>query len=142
MLGKVELADDTPIEPSTLLIEAIRGDSNLELEWLWFASRTTDMLEREYCLKRALYINPRNQATRNELHQITKCRRQATDPEHTTEGWYNRTRSKTLERLRHMMHQTRGQFARLFKRHDPVRPHVAHDGSGITPIHEGFLKED
>lgn len=134
MLGKVEFTDDISRELSTLLLEAIRGDSNLEMEWLWFASRMTEIFEREYCLKRALYINPCNHATQYELHQITKCRRRAISPEHTTGGRYNWARRKILERLRHMMQQTIGQFVRLFKRRDPVRSRDLHDGSSITPI--------
>ncbi len=116
MLNKTKFPDNMPGKSSMLLIEAIRDGSNLEMEWLWFASRMTDMIEREYCLKRALYINPRNQATRHELYQIARLRRRVVNPKHIIEYRHNWVRSKTFERLRRMTRQIGGQFVHLLMR--------------------------
>ncbi|MBL8161466.1 MAG: hypothetical protein JNJ61_05720 [Anaerolineae bacterium] len=52
---------------SALLMQAINDDSNLELDWLWYANQMTSSAERSYCLARALHINPDNRATQKEL---------------------------------------------------------------------------
>jgi len=61
---------DVVANPSARLAEAIRDDSNREMEWLWIASLMTDENEYEYCLRRALYINPHNRVIQRELDRI------------------------------------------------------------------------
>ena len=43
---------------SLVLEKAIQEGYNRELEWLWVADEVSSPHEREYCLRRALYINP------------------------------------------------------------------------------------
>src|SRR5215470_10608270 len=52
-------APELPRRPySSLFARALREDSNLALDWLYVADKVSDDLEREYCLKRAYYIDP------------------------------------------------------------------------------------
>ena len=60
--------------PSTILQEAIQEDYNRELEWLWIADVVPNNLEREYCLRRALYISPQNHKIRHALNVLLKRR--------------------------------------------------------------------
>lgn len=60
-----------PTVPSPILVEALCSDSNLEMEWLWYACRMPTVAEREYCLKRALHINPNNRSIQDELRRMT-----------------------------------------------------------------------
>jgi uncharacterized protein YeaO (DUF488 family) len=55
----------------TLFAEALREDSNRELDWLWLAASRSDPRERAYCLERALLINPESVA-RAELRRIER----------------------------------------------------------------------
>ena len=61
---------------SVLFQEALQQNSNLAVEWLWVATQVTDDLERNYCLHKALYISPENQAARRQLgsHQSVQKR--------------------------------------------------------------------
>ena len=43
-----------------LFAQALRDDSNLEMDWLWLATRMRTDSQRVYCLRRALQINPRS----------------------------------------------------------------------------------
>jgi 7-cyano-7-deazaguanine synthase in queuosine biosynthesis len=43
---------------SARFTEALRDNSNLAMDWLWLASQLDDALERQYCVKRAHYIDP------------------------------------------------------------------------------------
>jgi hypothetical protein len=52
-----------------LFAQALRDDSNLELDWLWAAAQLTDAVQRRYCLKRALAINPKSELARYLLNQ-------------------------------------------------------------------------
>jgi hypothetical protein len=45
-----------PASPSPLLAFAIRENSNLESNWLWYASRMLEEQERQYCLAYAAWI--------------------------------------------------------------------------------------
>ena len=40
-----------------IFAQALIDDSNHELDWLWAASQLTDVIQRRYCLERALAIN-------------------------------------------------------------------------------------
>ena len=50
--------------------EALRDDSNQELDWLWAASQVTDVDQRRYCLERALAINAQSALARQELAKL------------------------------------------------------------------------
>lgn len=49
---------------------ALRADSHLELDWLWFYMQVTDPAHRRYCLQRALAINPHSAIARRELELL------------------------------------------------------------------------
>jgi hypothetical protein len=56
--------------PSATLQQAINEDSNLEMDWLWFAEQVSDKSEIRYCLGRALYINPNSRAAHAQLRAL------------------------------------------------------------------------
>jgi hypothetical protein len=56
--------------PSATLQQAINEDSNLEMDWLWFAEQVSDKAEARYCLNRALYINPNSRAAHAQLRAL------------------------------------------------------------------------
>jgi hypothetical protein len=49
-----------PSQMSGLLSQAFSEDSNLELDWLWYATQMYDVDERRYCLERAQHIYPQS----------------------------------------------------------------------------------
>lgn len=49
---------------------ALRADSNLELDWLWFYMQLADPAHRRYCLQRVLEINPHSAIARRELELL------------------------------------------------------------------------
>lgn len=53
-------------------IEALREDSNREMDWLWLATRLSSTLQRRYALERALQINPRSSAAKRGLKQLRR----------------------------------------------------------------------
>jgi hypothetical protein len=56
---------------SELMSKALMEDSNLEVDWLYYASRLDRVDERCYCLQRALDINPNNDWTRREIARLS-----------------------------------------------------------------------
>ncbi|HVO41870.1 MAG TPA: hypothetical protein VMT34_04570 [Aggregatilineales bacterium] len=62
---------------SDLSVQALINDSNLEMDWLWGAQQATTAADREYCLKRALYINPESETARRELAILHRNQRAA-----------------------------------------------------------------
>ena len=50
--------------------QALRDDSNRELDWLWVYIQLTDVQQRRYCLERALAINPKSELALRELRQL------------------------------------------------------------------------
>jgi hypothetical protein len=56
----------------TIFAEVLSNDSNYELDWLWLASMLPNSVEREYCLRRALDINPDNVVTQRQLERLTR----------------------------------------------------------------------
>lgn len=52
---------------SPMLCQALQDEPNLEIEWLWYASRMRRADERRYCLQCALEINPHSQLARRAL---------------------------------------------------------------------------
>jgi ABC-type antimicrobial peptide transport system ATPase subunit len=63
---------------SDLLVKALREDSNLVVEWLWYAANMTSKEEQRYCLQRALLLDPEyeiavrclNDLDRSEKHSM------------------------------------------------------------------------
>jgi hypothetical protein len=67
-------------DPGDLLfIEAIEDDSNLEMDWLWFATKVTSNSQRQYCLQRALHINPHSRLAKRGLAQLRRRPNQPLD---------------------------------------------------------------
>jgi hypothetical protein len=50
--------------------QALRDDSNRELDWLWVYIQLTDVQQRRYCLERALAINPKSELALRELAKL------------------------------------------------------------------------
>ncbi len=44
-----------------LFNEAVRDGWNLEMDWLWLATKVTSCHQRKYSLQQALFINPRSE---------------------------------------------------------------------------------
>jgi len=55
-----------------LFVQALHENSILELDWLWYAANMTRDIERRYCLKRALYINPDSMLAKSALAKLPK----------------------------------------------------------------------
>ena len=55
-----------------LFIQGLREDSNLEMDWLWLASRVSDDGQRRYCFRRALAINPESDLAQRGLARLLK----------------------------------------------------------------------
>lgn len=55
---------------SELFSQALGEESNIEMDWLWYAGRLERDDERIYCLQRALQINPRSHVARYELARL------------------------------------------------------------------------
>lgn len=53
-----------------LFAAALADDSNLEFDWLWYASNMVGAVERRYCLHRALAINPDSEWARRALKRM------------------------------------------------------------------------
>ena len=61
-----------PAVAGTTFAQALREDSNLEQDWLWFSTQVTEEKELRYCLERALYINPHSVEARRELARLAR----------------------------------------------------------------------
>jgi len=55
--------------------QALRDDSNQELDWLWAYVQVTREDQRRYCLKRALAISPKSEMALRELARLDSGRR-------------------------------------------------------------------
>jgi hypothetical protein len=53
-----------------LLARALQEDSNLELDWLWYAANMTSSAHQRYCLRRALEINPDSEMAQRALAKL------------------------------------------------------------------------
>jgi hypothetical protein len=54
-----------------LFAQALHEDSNLELDWLWYATNMTSVAHRRYCLRRALEINPDGELAQRALSKLS-----------------------------------------------------------------------
>jgi hypothetical protein len=57
---------------SRLFVQALHENSNLEMDWLWYAANMIGDAERRYCLNRALTINPQSSLARGALAKLPK----------------------------------------------------------------------
>ena len=57
--GVIEELSEDPTA-NDLFAQALRDNSNLEMDWLWLATKVLTEGQRAYCLRRALRINPRS----------------------------------------------------------------------------------
>ncbi len=57
--------------------QALRDDSNLEMDWLWLATKVRTDGQRSYCLRWALRINPRSALA---MRGIARLRRRPGKP--------------------------------------------------------------
>jgi hypothetical protein len=55
-----------------LFVQALHENSNLEMDWLWYAANMTRDTERRYCLTRALEISPHSSLARDALAKLPK----------------------------------------------------------------------
>ena len=55
-----------------LFSQAVREDSNLEMDWLWLATRVGSSAQRRYALGRALRINPHSAMAKRGLAQLRR----------------------------------------------------------------------
>ncbi len=60
---------------TTLFNQAISDGWNLEMDWLWLATKVTLDGQRQQCLERALAINPANAETRKVLKRLRSSQR-------------------------------------------------------------------
>lgn len=67
----VASSDAAAARGAELFAQALREDSNLEMDWLWFATQVTCERDRHYCLKRALAINPHSELARRALAKLS-----------------------------------------------------------------------
>jgi hypothetical protein len=70
MTPTTRILSGTQFDVSALFMEAIREDSNLEMDWLWLARQVKSRNEREFALRRALHINPRSEAAQRALRNL------------------------------------------------------------------------
>lgn len=62
----------TIVAGSVLFLQALRDDSNQELDWLWLAHQNVSDRERIYALRRALFINPGNEFAQRALTHLIR----------------------------------------------------------------------
>jgi hypothetical protein len=55
-----------------LFAQALHENSNLEMDWLWYAANMRSVAERRYCLHHALAINPHSGLARSALAKLPK----------------------------------------------------------------------
>lgn len=53
-----------------IFAQALRDDSNLELDWLWAATQMDTPARRRACLERALAIDPASERARQGLARV------------------------------------------------------------------------
>jgi hypothetical protein len=50
--------------------QALYDDSNLEMDWLWYAANMVTASQRRFCLERALDINPDSELAQHALAKL------------------------------------------------------------------------
>jgi hypothetical protein len=69
-VGKDQIHAVANARAAQLFAQALYEDSNMELDWLWYAANMTSNAQRRYCLQRALAINPGSQMARRALAKL------------------------------------------------------------------------
>jgi hypothetical protein len=72
---RVTSAAQTDCPGDEVFAQALRDDSNQELDWLWTYMQVTREDQRRYCLERALDINPKSEIAQRELAELRAERR-------------------------------------------------------------------
>ena len=54
-----------PARPSDRLVQALRDDPNVAMDWVWLFSQVPSVAEQRYCLERALAIDPDSEIARS-----------------------------------------------------------------------------
>ena len=67
-----QIVRDEPITSGDCFIQGLQEDSNLEMDWLWLATKVSSDGQRRYCLRRALAINPESRLAERGLAQLRK----------------------------------------------------------------------
>ena len=57
---------------AALFAQALNEDSNLELDWLWYATQMTSNAQRQVCYERALQINPNSGSAQRALATLAR----------------------------------------------------------------------
>jgi hypothetical protein len=73
----IERLEFATARATQLFAQALHENSNLELDWLWYAANMTSDVERRYCLDRALTINPHSDLACSALAKLPKQARQS-----------------------------------------------------------------
>lgn len=68
----VERLEFATARATRLFVQALHENSNLEMDWLWYAANMRGDAERRYCLNRALAINPHSSLARSALAKLPK----------------------------------------------------------------------
>jgi hypothetical protein len=68
----VERLEFATARATRLFVQALHENSNLEMDWLWYAANMTGAVERRYCLNRAFAINPQSSLARSALAKLPK----------------------------------------------------------------------
>ena len=68
--GVIEELSADPVADD-LFAQALRDDSNLEMDWLWIATKVLTDGQRAYCLRRALRINPQQRTCPARIYATT-----------------------------------------------------------------------
>ena len=63
-------AEAATIRAARLFAQALHEESNLELDWLWYAANMTTDAQRRYCFRRALAIYPDSELANRALAQL------------------------------------------------------------------------
>ena len=67
---EVSVSAETVQFGEKMLNEAIQNGWNMEMDWLWLATKVTVDVHRRYCLDRALKINPDSEMAKLGLRQL------------------------------------------------------------------------
>ena len=71
-MESVERLEFATARATHLFAQALHEDSNLELDWLWYAANMTSATKRRFCLQRALTINPHSDLAHSALAKLSK----------------------------------------------------------------------
>jgi ABC-type antimicrobial peptide transport system ATPase subunit len=67
---RTDTAAHTGDRADDVFAEALRDDSNYELDWLWAYVHVSGVARQRYCLERALAINPQSEMALRALASL------------------------------------------------------------------------